>query len=125
MIKLGGKLRVTGESGEQYFFDKYFFHKEAHPHFDSNAGVYLFLKKKNNGKFETIYCGVTNDMSQMFYKHVKGKCILKGKPNRVCFLSVPTEEERSHVAQDILQNDKYDFCCNTSLKQEVSVGSPL
>lgn len=112
MIKLGEKLRVSGASGKEYFFEKYFIHRAFKPHFEAEKGIYLFLKKKNNGKYDPIYAGQTDQLHECINRRDKGNCVVKCRPNRVCILNEPLETMRKNVLEDILANEKYEFSCN-------------
>lgn len=117
MIKLNGKLRVTGDSGKQYFFHLYFFHPAHKPRIEEGQGVYIFIKKKNSGKYEPIYCGQTHNLERRINNLNRGNCIFSKKPNRVCVLEEHSKEEREAIRTDILDNDKYDFLYNEMIAE--------
>lgn len=115
MIKLNGQLRVTGESGRHYFFNLHFFHPAHKPHIEDKQGIYIFIKKKNSGKYDTIYAAQTTNLVRRINQLNRGNCIFNKKPNRVCILAESSKELRISILEDILANPKYEFRYNELL----------
>ena len=97
-------LRITGNSGKEYLFDELFFHRSRYPKISSHGGVFLFLRKKNNGKYYPVYCDESSNMAHWFYSRKEDKSILNGKPNRFCVLGLDSSEQRRKVKEDIIGN---------------------
>ena len=116
ILKLEEGLRVTGRSGRMYFFKEYFFHRSQFPRIMQEAGIYLFLRKKNDGKYYPVFAGQSSDLSNFSVWTLNKQWIGGRKPNRLCILPISDQEEQNRVIHDILENPKYDFLTASNLK---------
>lgn len=108
MAKIDGiTFTLKGQSGADYEFELY----TLDTNFNAVGGIYAFVRLiENNAKCSRIYCGKTEDLSTRFQNHHKQDEIEGHKANAIGILRVNTEEERTKIEIDILENN--DFPCN-------------
>lgn len=99
-------IHVTGISKKQYTFEVY----QKHLSWNSVAGVYLILRKNQNGNYLPIYVGETENLGERFQDHHKMACFEKNGWTNLGFLHEKNEHNRLAIEQDILKN--FNWICN-------------
>jgi hypothetical protein len=99
------KIILTGNSGRKYNYSYYPIGTE----FKSVSGNYVFIKIYGD-KYEVIYIGKTNDLSERFDNHHKMPDIKRAGATHICVHTNSTEASRTEEESDLLVN--YRTPCN-------------
>lgn len=101
-----GKITATGASGTQYVFWVYTWGTT----FKAAGGVYLVLRKEQNGNYTIIYVGQTGDLSERFDNHHKASCFTRNSKSHVAARMESAESTRLSIESDLIK--KYNPSCN-------------
>ena len=118
VLKLDAGLRVKGHSGQLYYFEEHFYHPKQPLALEEKAAVYLFLRKKNDGKYYPVFCGQTPNLADIHLCQASRELIRQRKPNRLCVLYQENEAERKNTWRDLLANANYQFVAHPFLAPE-------
>lgn len=99
-------VTVTGKSGKKYEFKVYPWGTS----FKSIGGLYLVLKKNENGNYGILYVGQTGDLSERFDDHHKQSCFDRNGKTHIAVKVEGVEKTRLAIERDLIDN--YNPTCN-------------
>ena len=95
----------TGQSGKKYPFELY----SIGTTFNAVAAVYIFTKKKTDGRWASIYIGETSNLSERFDNHHAMPCIKRNGATHICVYTegMGNSQQRKAVERDLLASPIY------------------
>lgn len=100
------KITVVGASGTQYTFWVYSWGTSL----KAAGGVYLVLRKGQNGNYTILYVGQTGDLSERFDAHHKASCFNRNSKTHIAASLENSEAKRLSIEADLIK--KYQPTCN-------------
>jgi excinuclease UvrABC nuclease subunit len=101
-------ITATGASGAKYSFYVYPWGTDLR----QVGGVYMILRKESqNGNYDVLYVGQTNDLSERFDNHHKQPCFDRNRKTHIAAMVEPSEVRRLKIEADLIK--KYNPSCNS------------
>jgi excinuclease UvrABC nuclease subunit len=102
------KVTATGAFGAKYSFYVYPWGTDL----KQVGGVYMVLRKgSQNGNYDVLYVGQTNNLSERFDNHHKKPCFDRNRKTHIAAMVESSEVRRLNIEADLIR--KYNPSCNS------------